>query len=134
MPNLLDSHNKKMKHIIKKYSRTVVFTDKAGTAYEPVLVIWNDVEHGLKMEGFENDPMGNKSSIFIDTDTLNTLGYLPGDDWKMTGSPNDYVPSQDYFIEIPKNDDQLTGKLFFISKDQGTDAGWNKGNIINGTI
>lgn len=129
MSNLLDSHAKKLKIIVGKYARPVIFTNKTGQTYPSVNVIWNDVEHGLKMENFEGEPMGNKSSIFIDADTLNTLEFTPDDGWKVTGSPNNLYPVADYFIEIPKDDNQLPAGLYFLSKDQGTDAGWNKGDL-----
>lgn len=130
MSNLLNVHAKRLKSHIKKYSRSVVFTDVDGNSYDPVLVIWNDVEHGLNINGFDAEPMGAKSSIFIDTDTFNTLSFSPSGGWKITGSPNDYVDSADYFIEIPKKDYQLPGQLFFLAKDNGEDQGWNKAGAL----
>jgi len=126
MANLLDIHAKKLNAHVLKFSRTVTLTEPDGTAHENLICIWNDVEHALKMDNISDNPMGAKSSVFFDTDTLTTLGIVPEKGWKLTGSPNAYDASKDYFLEIPKIDKQLPGKLFFLSEDKGTGAGWDK--------
>lgn len=124
--NLLDMHAKNLKISVNAFGRTVTLTDLDGNEYTDLKCIWNDVEHALKVENFDNAPMGAKSSVYFDTDSLSIAGITPDKGWKLTGSPNDYTASADYYIEIPKDDLQLPGNLFFLSKDKGATAGWDK--------
>jgi len=123
--NLLDKHSKLMKNIVKPFSRSVTLTSPEGVVYEDLNPIWNDVEHVLKVDNLgTSNPMGARSSIFFDKDTLSNLGIVPGNSWTMTGSPNDYTAPADYVLEIPKEDNQLPGDLFFISKSKPEDEEW----------
>ena len=125
--DLLDIHAKNLKIHVRKYGRPVVLTEPDGTTQHTGLkAIWNDVEHALKFDGLTEDPMGAKSSVYFDTDTLFTRGIAPKKGWKATGSPNAYEPDQDFYMEIPKIDRQLPGQLFFISKSNGPNTGWDK--------
>jgi hypothetical protein len=123
--DLLNRHAKLMKKIVEPFSVTVTLTDPEGTVYENLKPIWNDVEHVLKMDNLDtSNPMGARSSIYFDKDTLSTPGIVPGNSWIMTGSPNAYTASADYVLEIPKEDNQLPGDLFFISRVKEKDERW----------
>lgn len=125
--NLLAKHAKLMKKIVSPYSVTVTLTDPDGVVYEDLKPIWNDVEHVLKVDNLDSaNPMGARSSIYFDKDTLSILGISPANSWIMTGSPNAYEPVADYVLEIPKFDYQLPGDLFFITKKGVGDTGWGK--------
>ena len=113
--NLLDAHAEKLKRIISKFGRPVILTTPDGLNTYPVTMIWNDVEHALKIDGLADKPMGAKSSLYIDRDSLDILGIDPGNGWKATGSPSKYDDDKTYLLEIPKLDKQLPGALFFLS-------------------
>jgi hypothetical protein len=72
--------------------------------------------------------MGDRDSIFIDRDSLNAAGItiMPGEQWTVTGSPNDYVASATYPVQIPKQDHQLPGILMFLSKFDEDAKAWTK--------
>lgn len=123
--NLLDKHAKLMKRIVEPFSVEVTLTSPEGVVYEGLKPIWNDVEHVLKMDNLDtNNPMGARSSIYFDKDTLFNLGITITKNWKMTGSPNAYTAPQDYILEIPKEDNQLPGDLFFLSLYKGENVKW----------
>ncbi len=113
--NLLDAHAEKLKIIVAKFGRPVVLTTPDGLITYDVTMIWNDVEHALKIDGLADKPMGAKSSLYIDRDSLFTLGIDPANGWKATGAPNKYEDDKTYLLEIPKLDKQLPGALFFLS-------------------
>ena len=123
--NLLDAHATKLKRIVAKYGRPVVLTTPDGLSTYPVTMIWNDVEHALKIDGLADKPMGAKSSLYIDRETLFNLGIDPGKGWKATGSPNKYEEDKTYLLEIPKLDKQLPGALFFLSEIKADGTGWS---------
>ena len=125
--DLLEIHARKLKVNIRKFNKSnpVILTDPEGTEYPGLLGHWNDVEHAVKMDDLVN-PMGAKSSIYFDTDTLFNLGVTPLAGWKLTGSPNKYDPVKEYFLEIPKIDRQLPGQLFFLSEKKPTDTKWDE--------
>ena len=122
--DLLDKHAKLMKKIVTPFSRTVTLTDLEGTVYENLKPIWNDVEHVLKIDSLAENPMGARSSIYFDKDTLFNLGIEPANSWILTGSPDNYTPVAEYVLEIPKKDSQLPGGLFFITKKVTGDTKW----------
>jgi hypothetical protein len=123
--NLLDMHSENEKVNVKAFGRPVTLTEPGGDVYENLMGIWNDVEHAIKMDDLVN-PMGAKSSIYFDTDTLFNLGIAPTMGWKLTGSPNKYDPVKEYFLEIPKIDRQLPGQLFFLSEKKTENTAWNE--------
>ena len=116
--NLLDVHSAKLKRVIKKYGRPVILKDPDGTVYPDLIMLWNAVEHALKINNLEAPPMGAKFSLYIDRDSLqlDTGEITPGMDWTATGSPNSFDPDETYSIEIPKQDQQLPGLLMFLSE------------------
>lgn len=128
--NLLDVHDSKLPLHVKKFGRPVLFTEPDGITTHEMVAIWNDVEHALKIDGLAGDPMGPKSSLYIDRNSLNAEGIIPTKDWKATGSPNKYDPDQDYKIEIPKLDRQLPGALYFLSTIPTVDTGWGQVNEL----
>ena len=71
--NLLDVHAEKLKRVVSKYGRPVVLKTPDGQNTYPVTMIWNDVEHALKIDGLADKPMGAKSSLYIDRDSLSIL-------------------------------------------------------------
>lgn len=126
MSNLLDAHAVRLKNLILRHGRPVTLTDPEGTEHPGMMAIWNDVEHVVNLEGFGEEPMSEKSSLYFDRDTLSTLGIDPGQGWKATGAPSAYEEERTYSLEIPRKDRQLPGALFFLSKIPETDTGWNK--------
>lgn len=124
MANQLDAHGTKLKKIIAKFGRSVNLTDLSGpTVYLDLVALWNDVEHVLKVENLSENPMGERSSIYIDRDSLQTESgeIVPVKGWEAFGSPNKYDAEETYVIEIPKQDRQLPALLMFLSK-KNTDA------------
>ena len=113
--SLLDLHDSKLPLHVEKAGRPVILTEPDGTTTHNMTAIWNDVEHALKINGLAENPMGPKSSLYFDRNSLEVEGITPTKDWTATGSPNKYDPDKDYKLEIPKLDKQLPGALFFLS-------------------
>ena len=129
MANLLDAHAKRLKNNVRRYGRPVTLIAPDETEYPDLMAIWNDVEHGLKMDGFDSEPMGNKSSLYFDRDSLQLEGgweISPGDGWTAKGSPNAYDTEKTYNLEIPKIDKQLPGLLFWLSEIPVGNPGWTR--------
>ena len=126
--NLLDLHDSKLAITVKKYGRPVILEDPDGTVYPGLTMIWNAVEHALQINNIEAAPMGAKYSLYIDRASLQleTGEIVPADNWKATGSPNNYDPDATYTIEIPKKDYQLPGLLMFLSEIKDDAIEWNK--------
>lgn len=120
MSNMLDVHAKLLKKIIRHHGRPVLLTDPDGNEYF-LTALWNDVEHVLKMDNFSSEPMGGRSSLYFDRDSLqlDTGPILPETGWTATGSPNPYDEEKTYVLEVPKKDSQLPGALYFISGEVG---------------
>lgn len=115
MPNLLDAHSKNLTLQVKSFGRPVILTDPEGpTEYPDLMAIWNDVEHVLKVENLNADPMGAKSSLYFDRESLGTTD--PKEGWTAFGSPNKFDPEKEYKIRIPKLDKQLPGVLLFLEE------------------
>jgi len=127
MTNLLDAHAKRLKNNVKRYGRPVTLTDPENNTYS-LTAIWNDVEHGLKIDSLAGDPMGAKASLYFDRDSLQLeAGEIkPTEGWTATGSPNRYDPDKDYKIRIPKSDNQLPGLLFFLESKDPTAQAWTR--------
>lgn len=126
--SLLDFHAKALKKIVRQHGRPVKFIDPNDVEYPGLIALWNDVEHVLKVESLNGDPMGNRSSLYIDRDSLQTESgeISPTEQWKAFGSPNSYDPEKEYLIEIPKLDRQLPGILLFLSEINPTAERWEK--------
>ena len=122
--NLLDMHEDNVKLNVSLLGRPVILIDPSGNEYPNLIGRWNDVEHVLKVENFSETPMGARSSIYFDWDSLHIAGIEPTQGWKLTGSPNKYDPVKTYFLEIPKIDRELPGKLFFLSEKKATETAW----------
>ncbi len=122
--SLLDVHDSKLPAHVKKFGRPVLLIEPNGTTTHPMTAIWNDVEHALKINGLAENPMGPKSSLYFDRNSLNAENIQPTTTWTATGSPNKYDADQTYKLEIPKLDKQLPGVLFFLSTIPTTDTGW----------
>lgn len=114
--NLTALHATALKLLIdpKYHGREVTFTDRSSNTYT-VDVIWNFAEYAVKLDVTEGSPLGAKNSIYVDKDSLNTLGITPEDGWTVTGSPNDYEDEKTYIMQIPKQDYQLPGMIIFIT-------------------
>ena len=78
------------------------------------------------MDNITDSVMGSRSSVYFDTDTLFNLGINPTTGWKLTGSPNQYDEDKTYFLEIPKIDRQLPGKLYFLSEKKDEATAWDE--------
>ena len=124
--NMLDKHSTALKKIVSAYSRPIIFKDLTGTEYPELEAIFNDVEHILKIENLVGDPMGERSVLYIDRDSLNTAGIMPVDGWEAYGSPNSFDAEKSYVIEIPKQDRQLPGLLMFLTEIVDTAEEWPK--------
>lgn len=122
--NLLDVHDSKLPLHVKRFGRPVILTEPDGITTHDMTAIWNDVEHALKIDGLAGDPMGPKSSLYFDRNSLALEGIEPGNNWTATGSPNKYDTDKDYKLEIPKLDRQLPGALFFLSTIPTGETGW----------
>lgn len=123
--SLLNVHSKALKIIVKRHGRPVIIKDPSGVEY-PLIALWNDVEHVLKIESLSGDPMGERSSLYFDRDSLQTESgeISPDKGWMAIGSPNAYDPDKEYFIEIPKLDRQLPGILLFLSEYDPAATSW----------
>lgn len=126
MFNVLDElHAKNLKTLIQYHGRDITITDPDGNTFIR-RALWNFVEHVLKMDITSGDPMGARNSIYIDRDSLQTeTGEIkPGKDWTVTGSPNPYDEIKTYTMEIPKQDFQLPGSVFFLSEKRDGATTW----------
>lgn len=123
--NLLDAHSARLKKIVSAFGRPVLLRDMAGNEY-PLTALWNDVEHVLKLETISGDPMGARSSLYIDRDSLQSESgeITPANGWTAYGSPNSYDAEKRYVISIPKQDHQLPGLLLFISPENTGAESW----------
>ena len=120
-------HSENAKINVEAFGRTVILTEPGGAIHENLIGIWNDVEHVLKVENFDGGtPMGARSSIYFDAESLFIAGIAPEQGWILTGSPSKYETDKDYFLEIPKTDKQIPGKLFFLSEKKGTNTAWTE--------
>lgn len=124
MSNLLDLHATAIKRNVSAFGRPVTLSD--GTNTYPLTAIWNEVEHAIKLENVTGDPMGAKSSLYIDRDSLQleTGEITPADGWTAIGSPNSYEAEKTYIIHIPKQDRQLPGILLFLSEEKPGATEW----------
>jgi len=130
--NLLDLHATSLKLNVRAHGRSVTLTDPSGNTY-PVIALWNAVEHVLKLDVINGNPMGERSSIYIDRDSLQirTNGIItgeisPAENWTVTGSPNAYAVSKTYVISIPKLDHQLPGVVLFLSEKRDGATAWTR--------
>jgi hypothetical protein len=123
--NLLDRHYTGIKKVIQKHGRPVKLITPSGVEYN-LTALWNDVDHVLKLEVLTGNPMGARSSIYIDRDSLQleTGEIVPAEGWQAFGSPNSYDPEKNYVISIPKIDHQLPGVLLFISPENVGAESW----------
>jgi len=126
--SLLDFHAKTLKKSVKWHGRPVTLTDLNDVVYVGLIALWNDVEHVLKVENLNGDPMGNRSSLYIDRDSLQLESgeIKPVAGWIAFGSPNSYDAEKEYLIEIPKQDFQLPGLLMFLSDINPGATKWDK--------
>ena len=123
--NILDMHSDNAKLNVETLGRPVILKDTEGNSYDPIYAMWNDVEHVLKTDGLDAaNPMGARSSIYFDAETLYLAGLSPTKGWTITGSPNKYVAEKEYYLDLPKQDRQLPGKLFFLSEKKTEDTAW----------
>ena len=125
--NILDMHDDNIKLNVSTFGRPVTLTEPNGTIHENLIGRWNDVGYVLKVENYDGgDPMGAKSSIYFDWQSLSIAGIDPAQGWILTGSPNKYDPVKTYFLEIPKIDRELPGKLFFLSEKKTEATAWDE--------
>lgn len=122
--NLADMHSKNATFNVSMLGRPVTLTDTEGTTYENLIGRWNAVDHVLKMDNITDSVMGSRSSIYFDMETLFNRGITPEQGWKLTGSPNKFEVAKTYFLEIPKIDSELPGKLFFLSEKKDEQTAW----------
>ena len=124
--NLLDTHSEAIKRNVAAFGRPVILSD--GVNSFPLTAIWNEVDHAIKLENVTGDPMGAKSSLYIDRDSLQTeTGEIkPAEGWTAFGSPNKYDAEKIYIIHIPKQDKQLPGVLLFLSEENPGATGWTQ--------
>jgi hypothetical protein len=114
--DLLSLHATSLKTLIRYYGRSVTITDLSDNTYTAT-ALWNFADYAVRLDNVSN-PIGDKNSIYIDQDTLHTLGIKPAQNWKITGSPNDYEDEKTYLVSmLPKTDHQLPGTLLFLTPE-----------------
>lgn len=126
MGNLLDIHSEKLSLIVKKHGRPVVLIDPVTSEEYPLMALWNDVEHVIKIDSLNGDPMGSRSSLYFCREDLQTLSgeIKPCENWKAFGSPNKYDAEAEYTVRIPKQDKQLPGILLFLEENNAAAQNW----------
>ncbi len=109
--SLLDTHTNIAATHQRLYGRTITLQHD-DTEVE-VLAVWNDIASLAVMRGVPDVEVG-KSSIIINKkiEIDNEINVVEG--WKVIGSPNDVLDSEEYMIDEIKEDKQHQVKICFL--------------------
>lgn len=128
---LIDTHEKATEMIINLHGTTITLIDKDDTEYPDVKCIFNGVDHGLKLDSTNGDPMGEKTNVYIQTKELDSRGIaIDSDGWKVRGSKGKYKPQADYLAEIPKEDSYLPGVVLFLTLIDPKAIEWENSTVV----
>lgn len=123
--SLVDIHEIAIEKIIDLNDHTITLIDKEGTEFPNVKCIFNGVDHGLKLDSIDGDPMGEKTNVYIQTKELVSKGIdIDTDRWKVVGKKGKYKPEQTFLAEIPKEDSYLPGIILFLTLIDPTSVKW----------
>ena len=114
--SLVDLHESAVERIIDLNNHTVTLIDKVGNEFHDVKCIFNAVDHGLKLDTIDGDPMGEKTNVYIQTKELVSKGIIiDSDNWRVKGKKGKYKPEENFLAEMPKEDSYLPGIVLFLT-------------------
>lgn len=118
--SLLDFHSAQLKQHIISFGRPCVLIDNLDTEFL-VTAIWNDIAIDAKLVGIA-DAQTERASVYIDRETVESLGIVISDLKEVRGTPNTFDPEEVFLIEPDARIDRQLPGVLLVLKEIGTNT------------